>query len=600
MVGKIRRSTRRQTIDVALGNSFADLAVINGRVVNVLTAEIYPAGIAVKTDRIAAVGDIAYTIGPDTEVIDAEGRYLTPGLVDGHLHMYHTYIGINEFVEGMLRHGVTSYADGFYGQGIVGGREAIRFFKETIDRTPLRLLFVVPTLAHLQNRELGLTPTEGISIEDMHEMLEWEGCVGLEEPPYLPICEQWEDYLDLFDLCLQQRKTISGHGAGIHWRQLQAYAAMGAGTDHEAVAADEAVEKARVGIRLLMRQASGGTDVPALVKSHTEMGIDSRMLAMCADVASPEKLLQKGGLDENVRVAIANGVNPVTALQMATINVAEIFGMHREIGALAPGNFADILLVDDLCSFKIARVIVGGSTVVDRDRFLVTLPKISYPRSFGNTVRIEKPLTPADLEPRTDRKDRVTVRVIGVTDGTLTTDDARAELPVVDGVIQPDLAQDILPLAMVDRFGKGQLGGGKVRIGNGFVSGFGLKRGAIASTVNAVCENLVAVGANTADMAFAMNKLAEVEGGKIVVLDGEILALVELPLLGLLSKEPMAIVAAKFEKAFAAIRHLGCELASPFAQLEFSFACGEIGHLRLSDEGLLRVDPPEMVDLVVA
>jgi adenine deaminase len=195
--------------------------------------------------------------------------------------------------------------------------------------------------------------------------------------------------------------------------------------------------------------------------------------------------------------------------------------------------------------------------------------------------------------PAPEGADEVEVRVIGVTDGSLETDERRARLQVADGVVQPDLDADVLPLAMVDRFGKGH------GAGAGFVQGFKLTKGAIASTVNAVCENLVAVGASTSDMAIAMNHLAEIGGGKIVVVDGEIVALVELPLLGLLSEEPLDTVTAKFDKAFEAIAELGCPLRNPFSQLEFCFACGEIGDIRLSDEGLLRVNPPERLEVVV-
>jgi len=581
-------------IDVALGNTPADIAVVNGNVVNVLSQEVYEAGVAIKGDRIAAVGDIDYTIGSNTSVLDASGRYVTPGLIDGHLHMYHSYLGVNEFVEAMLTHGVTAYADGFYGQGIVGGKEAVRFFKEAFEARPLRLIFLVPTLSYLQNRELGLEPAPGIGVDDMNEMLDWAGCLGLEEPPFLPIVEKWEEFLDLFDRTLEQRKTITGHAAGINWRQMQAYAAVGASTDHEAVATDEAVDKARAGIRLLMRQGSGAFDVPTLVRAYTEHRVDPRTLAFCADLASPEKLLAQGSVDENIRVAIANGVPPIIALQMATINVAEVFWLQRDMGVLAPGRYADILLVDDLVDFKINHVMVGGETVVRDGEFVAKLPALEYPQSFYGSVKAEREVTTEDLEPQTSKAGSVEARVIGVTDGSLVTDERRARLNVVDGVIQPDLENDVLPLAMVDRFQKGE-----GRIGVGFVQGFTLQRGAIASTVNAVCENLVAVGTSTSDMAIAMNRLVEIGGGKIVVVDGNVVALVELPLLGLLSEEPLRTVTAKFDRAFKEIADMGCRLRNPFSQLEFCFACGEIGSLRLSDEGLLHVDPPEMVELVV-
>ncbi|MGH8943554.1 MAG: adenine deaminase, partial [Acidimicrobiia bacterium] len=248
---------RRELIDVAMGRTPADLVIEGGTLVNVSTAELYPAGVAVKGDRLAATGDVAYTKGPDTRVIDAAGLHLSPGLVDGHLHQYHSYIGVNAFVEALLSHGVTATADAFYGPGIVGGLPAIRFLKEAFDKMPIRLLFLVPVLSWLQNRELGLTPTPGISPEEMLEILDWEGCYGLEEPPYLPVVEHYPEILDLFDETLARRKVITGHAAGISDHQLQAFVAVGAYTDHETVTAEDAVAKARAGMKLFMRHGSG-------------------------------------------------------------------------------------------------------------------------------------------------------------------------------------------------------------------------------------------------------------------------------------------------------------------------------------------------------
>jgi adenine deaminase len=586
-------TSRRALIDVALGNEKASVVVLDGRLVNVLTREIFEAGVAIAGDRIAAVGDVEYTRGPDTKLVDAAGRYVTPGLVDGHLHCYHSYLGVNEFVEVMLTHGVTTTTDAFYGQGIVGGKDAVRFFKDAFDSRPLRLIFLVPTLSYLQNRELGLTPTPGIGVEDMHEMLDWDGCMGLEEPPFIPIVEKWDVFLDLFEATLERRKTITGHAAGIDWRQTQAYVAMGASTDHEAIAADEGLYKARAGLKLLMREGSGAFDVAELVKTYTEHGIDPRRLAFCADLASPEKLINEGGVDENLRVAVAHGVPPALAVQMATINVAEAFGVDRDLGVVAPGRYADLVLVEDLAEFQVQRVLVGGETMVDDGRFVGKLEQIDYPSAFFGTVALDRPLTVGELQ-LAAVSDSADVRVIGVTDGSLVTDERVATLQAVSGVLQPDIPNDVLPLAMADRFGKG------TGVGVGFVQGFELKRGAIASTVNAVCENLVAVGAAVEDMVIAMNHLAEIGGGKVVIAEGEVLALVELPLLGLLSQDPLGTVSGNFERAFEAISELGCPLSNPFSTLEFCFACGEIGDIKLSDQGLLRVNPPEIVEVICA
>ena len=586
--------SRADLIDVAMGKVPSDQLIVGGKLVNVSTAEIYPASVAIKGDRIAAVGEVEYTQGPDTEIVDAEGRYLTPGLIDGHLHCYHSYLGVNQYVQALLSHGVTTTTDGFYGQGIVGGLEAIRFFKDAFDRMPLRLLFLVPTLAYLQNRELGLTPVPGIDAKDMFEILNWEGCYGLEEPPFLPIVEHYEEFIQLFEETLRQRKVITGHAAGINERQLQAYAAMGAYTDHESVEHHDALGKARAGMKLLMRLGSGCIDVPELVRTYTEHGIDTRALAFCADVASPEKLVKEGGVDENLRVAIAHGVPPIKAVQMATINVAEIFYAQHDIGSISPGRYADVLFVDNLVRFELDRVMVGGQIVVRNGRFLAELPETGYPKSFYNTVKLTSPVQPDDLVIKVDRPDgAIDVRVIGVTDGSLVTDERRATLRVEDGKILPNLDGDVLPIAMIDRFEKG------TGIGLAFVQGFKLQRGAIASSVNAVCENLVVVGTDPTDMALAVNHLAEIGGGKVVVADRETIALVELPLLGLLSEDPLDRVMEKFNKAFRVIADLGCPLKSPFSQLEFCCACGEIGEIKLSEEGVRRINPPERIEVVL-
>lgn len=585
---------RRELIDVAVGKVPADTVIENGRLVNVATAEIYDAGVAIKDDRIAAVGDVAYTKGDGTSVIDAQGRFVTPGLVEAHLHQYHSYLGVTEFVQALLMHGVTATTDGFYGPGIVAGKEAVRFFKDAFAQMPIRHIFLVPTLAWLQNRELGLTPTPGIAASDLMEMLDWEDCYGLEEPPYLPVVEQYPEFLDLFDETLRQRKVITGHAAGISWRALQAYAAVGTTTDHESVDALDAREKARAGMTLLMRQGSGCFDVPEISRIYTEYGIDPRRLGLCTDLASPEKLLSEGTIDQAVRVAIAQGVPPVRAVQAATINNAEVFYAQRDFGLVAPGRFADILLVDNLRDFTIQTVMFGGQVAVRDGEFLLDLPKTEYPKFLRGTVRLARPVTPNDLTFRVEEsRDEVEVRVIGVTEGSLETDERRARLRVEDGVVPADVEGDVLLLAMIDRFGKG------TGIGLGYVQGFGLTRGAMASTANAVCENIVIVGASPADMAVAANRLAAIGGGKVVVDGGEVVAEVLLPICGLLTDAPMAEVPEMFSKAFAAIADLDCPLKNPFSQLEFCFACGEIGHIKLSEEGLLIVDPPHMVDVVV-
>jgi adenine deaminase len=295
-----------------------------------------------------------------------------------------------------------------------------------------------------------------------------------------------------------------------------------------------------------------------------------------------------------VRTAIEIGVEPVRAIQMATLNVAEIFYAQQDIGSVSPGRYADIVLLDDLATYAIESVIVGGETVYKAGQFLGELPPTEYPASFYGTVTLPNPVTPEDLTFTVDiADDEAEVRVIAVTAGSLITAEKHERLLVSDGRIGADVDRDILLLAMVDRLGKG------TGIGLGFVTGFNLRNGAFASTANAVCENIVIVGTNSADMAVAANHLAAIGGGKVAVENGEVVASVGLPLLGLHAEEPLEKVIVSFEALFGEIARMGCDLPSPFSQLEFCFACGEIGDIKLSEEGLVRIDPPEKVDVLV-
>lgn len=589
--------SRQELIDVALGDAPADVVVEGGRLVNVWTSEIHEADVAIRAGRVAAVGDVAYTKGEATRTIDAGGRFLTPGLLEGHLHQYHSYLGINAFVEAMLTHGVTCTADGFYGPGIVAGVDAVRFFKDAFDELPMRLIFLVGTAAWLQNRDLGLTPTpQGIALEDMLEMLAWDDCYGLEEPQPFPVLTQWPEYVTLLNECLRRRKVISGHASGLSHREIQAYVAAGAAVDHESDSREDALFKARVGMGLLAREGSGCRDLAQVVRARTEHGVDAQMFGFSSDVASAEKLRDEGTTDEAIRVAIRNGVPPVEAVRMGSLNIARFFHAEQDLGSIAPGRFADIVLVNDLPSFEIDSVLVSGEHVVQDGRFVAEVPPVQYPPSFYGTVRLPAPVTAEDLTfttPEHDDGTELEVRVIGVNDGSLVTDECRAALPVIDGALHPRVVDDLLLLAMVDRFGKG------TGVGLGFAQGFGLKAGAFASTANAQCENIVIVGTNPHDMAVAANHVTEIGGGKAVVRDGQVLASVGLPLLGLHAEGSLDDVMRDFDTALAAIAGLGCALRSPFSQLEFSFACGALGDIKLSEEALLLIHPPRRVPVVV-
>ena len=370
--------------------------------------------------------------------------------------------------------------------------------------------------------------------------------------------------MDLFEKAIKKRIAITGHASGIDLPGLNAYVANGAITDHETTEVEDAINKARVGMKVLMRQGSGAFDLRELSKALTEHRLSSRAFSLCADLAAPEKLFYEGDINENIRVAIKAGINPLTAIQMGTINAAEVYNQQLEIGSIAPGRIADVLFVKDLRDFDISRVMANGQVVVKDGKFLPDLKPPKYPAYMYGTVKLKRPILPEDFNLFAQkRKTSVKARVIGAVDLSLYTLEQTATLKVKNGIVQPDLGKDVLRISMIDRHG------GTGEIGNGFVNGFKLKKGAIASSVNAVCENIVVVGTNNDDMAFAANQLAKIGGGKVVVADGKVLAQIELPLFGLLSDESLDVVIRKFDKAYEEIKNLGCPLTSAFSTLEF-------------------------------
>ena len=592
----VKTNTEREDlIAVALGDATADLVIKDGMLVNVLTAEIYRTDIAVKGNRIASIDAEGKMIGNNTQILDAKGKYLVPGLIEPHYHSYHTYITPTASAQAILPHGTTAIAEGFYGQGIVGGKRAIRFFLEELKDTPLKIVFLVPPLSYLQNRELGLPPApDSVTAKEMKEMLSWPECYGLEEPPYIPILEKDPIFIDLFKSCLEQKKIIIGMACGISIRGLNAYVTMGPLTDHENVKAEEAVEKTRRGLKILMREGSGTLNVTELSKAITKYHIDPRAFAFCVDLATPDRLLNEGHLDANIRAAVSAGIEPVTAIQMTTINPAEILRVNYDLGSITPGKIADILLVSDLKKFMAQTVVANGKVVARDGTLTVDIERPGYPKWMYNTVKLKRTVKPEGFNIKAPRaRQKVRVWVIGAVEEVLLTEKRTEVLKVEGGVVQPDIRKDVLKIAMIDRFNT------TGNIGNGFVQGFGLERGALGMSVNAVCENILVVGTNGKDMSAVANRLAEIGGGMIAVVDNSVKATVNLPLLGLLSDNPLSAFIKQWNRLHAAIREMGCTLKSPITTLEFTGVSGEMGTLKICDKGYFEVESRKILDATI-
>jgi len=586
---------RIELVKVAIGKIPCDILIKGGKLVNVHTHEIYPVDVAIKEDRIAYVGDAEHLVGPETKIIDAESKYLVPGLIETHFHEYETQLAVEEFAKVFLERGTTTLPVSFYGMGIVRGTQAIKFFYDRLKNTSLRTYFLVPTLTYLQNRDLGLprspyTPED----EDFLAMLDWEGCIGIEEPPFLPLVKEDPVIIKLYERALEERKVIIGHACELTGRELNAYIAAGTISDHEAVSVEEAIERARLGLNISIREGSGMPNLKELVKAITYNKIDSRAFNFCNDVASPFKLYQEGNIDDAVRKAIQLGVNPITAVQMASLNSAQVLGLGMDLGSIVPGKYADIILVNDLESFVIDQVIVGGNKVVENGNYIGPKLNIEYPSFLYNTVELSHLVQPSEISISVpgDRK-YVEVRCIDSPEDSIITPEIHVKLPVSNGYVKSDISNDILKIIMVNRYKE------KQDTGIGFVRGFNLKEGAIATTYNPNQENIIAVGASDEDICFAINHIADIGGGLVVVKNKKVLSELQLPVLGLLSDQPLSKVLEDFKALKLSIHSLGCKYKEPFHKLAFIGACGEIGILKITPYGLFNVHHGKIVSTVI-
>jgi adenine deaminase len=590
---------REELIDVALGYEPADVVVVNGRLLNVHTGTFTSDGVAIKGGRIAATGDIDYAIGSETKTIDAAENVVIPGLVNPHIHQWHTNHNGTVFAQALLAHGTTAAADGIYGAGIVAGTRGIRFFLDEILATPLKFIFLVPTLSYSQNRVLGFPVSpQAVTPDDLLEMLDWPESLGVEETGYeLLLDRDRRDsaIVNAFEKALAQGKVVTGHGPNLPGdRAVNGWLAAGVMNNHEIITPDEARRQAELGLYVLLREGSSCSDMHATVPALTESHYDSRAYQMCPDLTTAEALFE-GQQDATIREAVASGLDPVRAIQMSTIQPAEFFRVNHEIGMIAAGRFADMVILHDLVDFSIDRVIVNGEVCVSEGCVVREIPQPTYPDWMYDTIKINKKFTSTDF--RIDapfQEGTATVRVIDVIDGDLVTQEAHIELPVQDGEIFADPSRGINKVTLIDRLH------GDEQHGVAFVRGFNLQTGALGSSVNVFNQGVVVVAANDDDMAVAANAIVERKGAFVAVRDGAVATEFPIPLLGLCSDLPYSEAQERVSRLLATWRELGCTLEFPFANLEFVTFC-TIPNLRISFQGLaeMREDSYGLLPVIV-
>ncbi len=592
-------SVSRELVDCAMGRVPADLVIRGGRWVCVQSGEIVPnTDIAVKGARIAYVGaDAGFAVGPQTQVIDAAGRYLVPGLLDGHMHVESGMVTVTEFVRAVGPHGTTGMFVDPHEIANVFGLPGVRLMVDEAALQPINVWVEMPSCVPSAP---GLeTPGAQLGPDEVREAMTWPGIIGLGEMMNFPGVFLSDEKMH-GEMAETQKagKTIGGHyaspdlGAPFH-----AYVAGGPADDHEGTRLEHAVARARQGLRVMMRYGSAWFDVASQIKAITELGLDPRHFILCTDDAHSGTLVNDGHMDRVLRHAIGQGLKPVTAIQMMTLNTAEHFGVSRDVGQIAPGRYADIVLAADLTAFQAELVISGGIVIAESGRWLVDLPTFTYPPEVKQSVHLGRQLSARDFQipinnypiPVTSAK----AHVIGIIENHATTRHLTFDLPVVEGGVAGDLAQDVCKVALVER----HRGTGGVQVG--FVHGFGFNRPcAIASTVAHDSHHMLVVGTDEAAMAQAANALAETGGGMLVVREGQVRAVVELPIAGLMSDQRAEIVAQKAEAVLAEFRVCGCTLNNANMQLSL-LALVVIPELRISDLGLVDVTQFKLVDVLV-
>ena len=593
----------RSLVDVAMGRKAADLLIRNGQWVCVQSGEIIPnTDIAMVDGHIAYVGsDARHTIGKKTKIIDAKGRYLVPGLLDAHMHVESGMVTVTEFVRAVVPHGTTGMFIDPHEMANIFGLKGVRFMVDEAAHQPIHVWVEMPSCVPSAP---GLeTPGASIGPLEVAEAMTWPGIIGLGEMMNFPgVIDSDENMLAEMAATHAANKTIGGHYASPDLGlPFHGYVAGGAEDDHEGTRIEGAIERVRQGMKPMLRYGSAWHDVASQVGAITERGIDPGRFILCTDDSHAQTLAHDGHMDRVLRHAIEQGLQPMTAIQMMTINAAEHFGLTREMGMIAPGRWGDVVLVDDLKNFKAEVVIAKGQVVAEKGKWKVGLPTVKYPAWVINSVHIKKKLGAKDFDLKVPLalaiKNgvsgwRIKANVIGVIENQAPTRHLQVELGADDFQVHPDKSKDVAKLALVQR----HKGTGGITVG--LVSGFGLTaKCAIASTVAHDSHHLIVVGTDESDMAAAANKLVEVGGGQVVVKNGKVIGLVELGIAGLMSRERADVVAKKAETVLAGFKSCGCKLNNPNMQLSL-LALVVIPELRLSDKGLVDVTKFEFIPVL--
>ncbi len=572
---------------MALGEAEAGLAIINGAVVNVYSGEIEEASVLIKGERIAYVGnDAAKSIGSKTRVIDAAGKILIPGLIDGHTHVDVLY-SISELLRFALQGGTTTIITESCTIATALGYQGVIEFLKSARRQPVKMFITAPPMVTIS----PVTEAHAIGVKELRRLFRYKEIIGLGESYWGDVVGGNRRVLDLIAETISLGGKVDGHSAGASGKKLQAYVSTGVSSCHEPTNAKEVLERLRLGLFILVREGEVRRELEA-VAPIKDSGVALNRLAISTDGIGPEQLVSDGYMEFVVQKAIDLGFDPVLAVQMATINVAQHFALDDVIGGIAPGRYADIVIIPNLKTIKAEYVISNGRVVSQKGRLLIKPRKHRYPPSLLNSLRLPRDFSAEDFAiPVEVSRKEVKVRLMDqITD--LLVREAFVDMPVSNGQLKIDIGQDILKVAAIER----SFGTGKSFVG--LIRGIGLKKGAIATSSVWDCGDLIAVGADEADMARAVNRIRGLGGGMVVCARGEILAEIPFPVAGEISTEPMEIIADKLRR----IQKVASELGARSNDIRLTLSVlptPAIPFLRICESGLFNLRENSFVELIV-
>jgi adenine deaminase len=561
---------------VASGQEDADLAILNARIVNVYSGEILDnCSVGIKGEWIAWVGDAPRKLNEvRTRVINADGKTVIPGLIDGHTHMA-WLTDPADFLETAMKCGTTTLITETMETFPIRGSDGVKDFLAALKNQPIKIFTTAPAMASISGK------TRGMTVEVLSDLLGQEGMVGLGETYWQAVIQDPDIFLPMFGRVLSSGKTLEGHSAGAGGKKLMAYAATGVSSCHEPITADEVLSRLRLGLYVMIREGSIRRDLEAISKIRN-FDIDFRRLILVTDGVTPADLLQKGYMEFVVQKAIDCGFDAVTAIQMATLNVAEHFGLDALVGGISPAKHADMLIIPDPATIVPEIVISRGRVVAENGQALVHARRHAFSRQSLDSVHIPEPLKSADFAIRSpEDAPHVRVRVIDLIT-ELVTQELQLEMPVSGGEILADTGKDIIKVAAIDRVHEP----GKRFVG--LIHGMGMKSGAFASSAAWDASDIIVVGASDADMALAVNRIREMQGGAVVCNGRSVLAELALPVMGIMANIPLAEMARQLDAIRTAIGKLGVHFSDPLLTL-VTLTGAAIPYLRICDEGLVNL-----------